>query len=114
RGAGAGWNRWRKPSRHSPRKSSSNWKSLATSCSRSFGNFRDFCVALFASRARVGRAHQTMDVLQARRSDYKKSEAHVRGTRLGREYFRTKKVPSGGGESRAGNKPRGVWRENPG
>jgi hypothetical protein len=54
-----------------------------------------------------------MDVLQARRNDYKKSEADGRGTRLGREYFRTKKVPSAGAESTGENEPSGLSTENP-
>src|SRR6266481_6313572 len=52
--------------------------------------------ALFACRARAGQAHQTMDVLLARRNEDKKNEADDRGTRLGWEYFRTNKGEIGG------------------
>jgi hypothetical protein len=49
-----------------------------------------------ASRAGAGQAHQTMDVLQARRSEHKKNEADNRGTGLDRKYFRTKRRASAG------------------
>src|SRR5260370_33522629 len=46
-----------------------------------------------ASRASTGQAHQTVDVLQARRSEHKKSKADDRGTGIGGKYLRTKRVP---------------------
>jgi len=69
--------------------------------------------ALFASRARAGQAHQTMDVLQARRNEDKKNEADDRGTRLGWEYFRTNKGEIGGSGSTGKNEPSGLSTENP-
>src|SRR5260370_38701840 len=59
-----------------------------------------------ASRASTGQAHQTVDVLQARRSEHKKSKADDRGTGIGGKYFRTKKAPSVGAGITGKNEPR--------
>src|SRR5712692_919754 len=49
-----------------------------------------------ASWARAGQAHQTVDVLQARRNEHQESEATDCPTRLDSKYFRTKRMSSVG------------------
>ncbi len=58
-----------------------------------------------ASRASTGQADQAVDVLQARRSEHKKSKADDRGTGVDRKYFRTKRGSSAGERSTGKNEP---------
>jgi hypothetical protein len=65
------------------------------------------------SRPREGQAHQTVDVLQARRSEHKKSKADDRGTGIGGKYFRTKRAASVGAGSTGKNEPRDLSTVKP-
>src|SRR5216684_4797401 len=66
-----------------------------------------------AGRDRARQAHQTVDVLQARRSEHKKNEADDRGTGMSRKYFRTRRAPSVGAGSTGKNEPRELSTANP-